>query len=119
MLKYLKKLRCLLLHRDYSYGLPDAGRLLKWNVTCLQCDNKFVVTRLNTPQWLNPFIKDKSRPKTWEESAHGYGTVALLVNSIDRYRHAHSEREAGKISSELNDAYANLLSVCDEVKRKG
>jgi len=41
-----------------------------------------------------------------------------LVHAVDRYRLAHSTYEAnGQKTSELNDAYANLLMVCDEATR--
>jgi hypothetical protein len=41
-----------------------------------------------------------------------------LVGAIDRYRLAHSAFEAsGEKTAELNDAYASLLSICDDAKR--
>jgi hypothetical protein len=43
-----------------------------------------------------------------------------LVAAIDRYRLAHSTSEAtGEKTAELNDAYANLLVVCDDARRLG
>ena len=43
-----------------------------------------------------------------------------LIDAINRYRDAHSACEAsGEKTAELNDAYANLLVVCDNVKRAG
>jgi hypothetical protein len=58
--------------------------------------------------------------KTWEciDLPETKSQSRDLVVAIDRYRLAHSSSEAtGEKTSELNDAYANLLKVCDDARR--
>ena len=67
MIKRLKNIRCMIFHRPLFYGLPTAGRVLKFPMSCAFCDNEFEIVRPNTPQWSNPMKQDKTQPKTWEE----------------------------------------------------
>ena len=58
--------------------------------------------------------------ETWEciDLPETKSQAKELVGAIDRYRLAHSASEAsGEKTAELNDAYANLLSVCDNARK--
>jgi hypothetical protein len=52
-------------HKSFSYYPPSAGRYLIWDCKCTKCGASFRVRRPNTPQWVSPIKRDKSKPKTW------------------------------------------------------
>lgn len=61
----LKALFHIYVHKSFSYSLPSAGRKLTWDCECIKCGARFTVRRPNTPQWVSPIKRDRSRPKAW------------------------------------------------------
>ncbi len=68
----LKALFHIYFHKSFSYSLPSAGKYLVWDCECIKCGVPFQVRRRNTPQWVNPIERDKSKPKTWKAANLGF-----------------------------------------------
>lgn len=65
---WVKVYYCKIFHRSRSFGLPSAGRILTWPITCYKCGCDYEIETPNSPQYSqNPFKQDFTQPKTWNE----------------------------------------------------
>ena len=65
---WIKVYYCKMFHRNRLYGLPIAGRILTWPISCFKCLCEYEIDTPNSPQYShNPFKPDLTQPATWHE----------------------------------------------------